>query len=57
MDAVSNILFGRNAFKVEPPAKRPSNTFTNERGGNGGGEGRSEDSFSIGELPVILFFK
>uniref|UniRef100_A0A914NE75 SEC7 domain-containing protein n=1 Tax=Meloidogyne incognita TaxID=6306 RepID=A0A914NE75_MELIC len=47
VDAVSNILFGRNAFKVEPPAKRPSNTFTNERGGNGGGEGRSEDSFSI----------
>ncbi|CAK5088909.1 unnamed protein product [Meloidogyne enterolobii] len=54
VDAVSNILFGRNAFKVEPPAKRPSNTFTNERGGNGGGEGRSEDSFSIGELPVIF---
>uniref|UniRef100_A0A914L7K4 SEC7 domain-containing protein n=2 Tax=Meloidogyne TaxID=189290 RepID=A0A914L7K4_MELIC len=54
VDAVSNILFGRNAFKVEPPAKRPSNTFTNERGGNGGGEGRSEDSFSIGELPSMF---
>uniref|UniRef100_A0A915M4D6 SEC7 domain-containing protein n=1 Tax=Meloidogyne javanica TaxID=6303 RepID=A0A915M4D6_MELJA len=54
VDAVSNILFGRNAFKVEPPAKRPSNTFTNERGGNGGGEGRSEDSFSICELPSMF---
>ncbi|KAL7074646.1 hypothetical protein ACQ4LE_005574 [Meloidogyne hapla] len=52
VDAVSNILFGRNAFKVEPPAKRPS-TFTGERG-NGGGEGRSEDSFSIGELPAMF---
>ncbi|KAF7638012.1 SEC7 domain-containing protein [Meloidogyne graminicola] len=52
VDAVSNILFGRKAFKVEPPAKRPS-VFAGERVINGG-EGQSEDSFSIGELPAMF---
>lgn len=50
VDCVSNILFGRNAFKIEGPTKRILPSTNNQESPTN----QSEDSASIGELPVLL---
>ncbi|KAL3103638.1 hypothetical protein niasHS_000274 [Heterodera schachtii] len=56
VDSVSNMLFGRNAFKVEGPTKRPSSSAAGEMfaGASAGAANTSEDSLSIGELPCMF---